>query len=302
MLCVLRGDRLMTTCSQSIGWVFWRSALLAGAAALTFSGEASAGSGANFVTYNHHVAEKGEIEVETFSDFSNVGNGGEDYTAQLIELEIGVTDQLTSSFYLEGDKIEGEGYAFGGFRFENRYRVFKQDTLLNPVLYLEYLQLEPEHRYIKDVTGRAGGEEEEEEEGTEHELETKLIIGRDFSDRLDAAFNWISEVNLDTGDWEFGYAFGLNYVTYKAADGEHEGGHKRGWDIEEVKLGAELFGGLGDSVDGLTLDGGETAHYAGLNLKGEFENGIELGVGAAFGLTDESEDQILRLTLAYAFH
>lgn len=86
-------------------------------------------------------------------------------------------------------------------RFENRYRVFKQDTLLNPVLYLEYLQLETEHRYIKDVTGRAGGEEEEEEEGTEHELETKLIIGRDFSDRLDAAFNWISEVNLDTGDW-----------------------------------------------------------------------------------------------------
>lgn len=101
-------------CSRSIGWVFWRSALLAGAAAVTLSGEASAGSGANFVTYNHHVAEKGEIEVETFSDFSNVGKGGEDYSAQLIELEIGVTDQLTSAFYLEGDKIEGEGYAFGG--------------------------------------------------------------------------------------------------------------------------------------------------------------------------------------------
>ncbi len=265
--------------------------------AVVSTGPAFAGSGANFVTYNHHTADKGEIEVKLLTDVSE--GAGSEYVAQLVELEYGVTDRWTAALYFEGVDAEGDDYEFGGWRFENRFRLFEMGAVpLNPVLYVEYEQLEPSHRYVRGVTGRAGHEEgeEEEEEGTEHELETKLILGEDLTERLDVAFNWINEVNLDSGEWEFGYAMGVNYVLF-----ENEGGSGRSWALKEAKLGLEVFGGLGDAQEGLTLDPDETKQYAGINLKGELANGVALGIGGAFGLTTASEDVILRTQVGYEF-
>lgn len=265
--------------------------------AATVAIPAFAGSGANFVTYNHHTADQGEIEVKLFTDVSE--GAGSDYFAQLVEIEYGVTDRWTTALYFEGVDSDGDDYEFGGWRFENRFRLFEYGAVpLNPVLYVEYEALEPSHRYIRGVTGRVGeaDEGEEEEEGTEHELETKLILGQDLSDRLDVAFNWINEVNLDSGDWEFGYALGVNYVLF-----EVKSGARHSWALKEAKLGLELFGGLGDAQEGLTLDPDETKQYAGINVKGELANGVELGVGGAFGLTDHSEDAVLRMMVGYEF-
>lgn len=264
----------------------------------TIVSPALAGSGANFVLYNHHTADQGEKEIKLLSDFGNVGNGGANYFAQLIEFEYGVTDRWTTALYFEGDKIDGENYAFGGWRFENRVRVFSGDVFLNPVLYAEYEELRPAHRFKRVVVGRTdGGGEEEEEEGTEHEVETKLILGQDINDRLDVSFNWINEVNLDNGKWAFGYAAGLNYVVFEE-EGRNGG---RGWNLKEVKLGVEFFGGLGDSEKGLTFDGSKTEQYAGLNLKGELANGVQVGIGGAFGLTDDSQESIVRTSIGYEF-
>ncbi|WP_295559294.1 hypothetical protein [uncultured Hyphomicrobium sp.] len=273
----------------------WAAILSAGVTTLFLISSAQAGSGANFVTYNHHMADKGEAEISVYSDFSSVGLA-EGYAAQLVELEYGVTDRWTSALYFEGVATEGESYAFGGWRFENRVRLFRETVPFNPVLYIEYEQPEPEHRYKHTVTGRTDGEEEDEE-STEHEIESKLILGQDLSERLDIAFNWINEANLDNGDWEFGYAAGLNYTLFEVEGGRESffGG------FEEVKLGVELFGGLGDSVEGLTLDGGKTEQYAGINLLGELEGGLEIGAGVAFGLTRDSEDAIVRMRLSYEF-
>jgi hypothetical protein len=285
-------------------------AWLAGAAgALTLAGmalaptDAIAGNGANFVLYNQHTEEKGETEIEFYSDFSNVGGDEKNYTAQLVEIEYGVTDLWTTSLYLEGAKTNGDDYNFGSFRFENRVRLFSQPTFFNPVLYAEYEQKEPESRYIRSVVGRVDDEDDEEEE-TEHELETKLILGHDVSDRLNVAFNWINEVNFDNGVWAFGYAAGLNYILFKSRGEDDEAPDPRSselWDLEKVTLGAEFYGGLGDSVRGLTADPDKTQQYAGINLQAEFENHVHLGIGGAFGLTDESEDGILRLTAGYEF-
>ena len=68
------------------------------------------------------------------------------------------------------------------------------------------------------VTGRTDGVDTQG--GTEHELETKLILGHDFSDRFNVAFNWINEVKFENGKWEFGYAAGLNYTVYRSSGGE----------------------------------------------------------------------------------
>jgi len=167
-------------------------------------------------------------------------------------------------------KIDGEDYEFGGVRFENRLRLFNYGHFLNPVLYIEYEYLKPAHRYIRAATGRTDEHEEEGEEKAEHEIETKLILGHDFSDRFNVAFNWINETNLESGKWEFGYATGLNYTFYEAEGGGegHEGGgfRSKSWDVEELTLGLELYGGLGDSVLGLTVDPDKTKQYLGVNL------------------------------------
>lgn len=273
------------------------SALAAALAACSAILPAEAGSGANFITYNHHTADKGEVEIKLLSDFSE-GNGSE-YFAQLVELEYGVTDRWTAALYFEGVESDGEDYEFGGWRFENRFRLFEMGAVpLNPVLYVEYEQLEPSHRYIRGVKGRTDEHEEEgeEDEETEHELETKLLLGEDINDRLDVAFNWINEVNLDNGKWEFGYALGLNYVLF-----ETDTGSRHDLTVKELKLGLELYGGAGDAEQGLTLDPDVTKQYAGLNLKAEFANGLEAGIGGAFGLTDDADDALVRTMIGYEF-
>ena len=151
----------------------------------------------------------------------------------------------------------------------------------------------------RDVS-KGGGKEE-----TEHELETKLMLGQDISNRLNVAFNWINELKFDNGVWSFGYAAGLNYMVFKSACEDEdekrgsEGTRSDAWDLEKVTLGLEFYGGLGDSVRGLTVDADKTQQYAGINLRADFENHVHVGLGGAFGLTQESEDAILRLTAGY---
>jgi hypothetical protein len=277
-------------------------------AAVALPNAARAGNDANFVLYNQHVEERGETEVNLFNDLARVGSGEENYAAQLLEIEHGVTDLWTAALYLEGVKLEDEDYAFGSFRFENRVRLFREATLLNPVLYAEYAQKEPESRYIHSVAGRTDSEEEEaEEEETEHELETKLILGHDFRN-LNVAFNWVNEVILDTGVWEFGYAAGLNLVVYQVAakeeeheETEHGAPASSSWDLEKLTLGVEFYGGLGDSDLGLTLDPDVTQQYSGINLRADLENHLHFIIGGAFGLTRDSEDALLRFSAGYEF-
>ncbi len=274
-------------------------------------GRAWAGNEANFVLYDHHTDEKGETEVNAFGDFSNAVGDEPRYSAQLFEIERALTDRWEAALYLEGDKIDDDDYLFSGWRLESRYRLFEYGAFLNPVLYVEYENLSPDHKYLLDVTGRT--DTPEGPERWEHEIESKLIVGHDITNKFDVAFNWINETNVDTGRWEFGYALGFNYAlvgeaNQEAEEHEHEGhgAHENApmgaaWAIKEVKLGGELYGGLGDSTLGLTLDPNVTQQYAGLNLKTEWTNGLHVMVGGAAGLTKESERGLLRLMIGYEF-
>ena len=162
--------------------------LLFAAATLGMAQSAAAGNDGNFVLYNQHMAEKGEKEVSIFSDFAHAGGDAKDYTAQVYEIEYGVTDLWTTAAYLESAATYGETYDYASFRFENRVRLFKEDTLFNPVLYAEYDQKQPQSRYISSVVGRT--DTPEGQSGTEHELETKLIVGHDLTDSAGGAAGW----------------------------------------------------------------------------------------------------------------
>jgi hypothetical protein len=284
--------------SRTLGGVVLAAAILSHHSALA--------NDANVVLYNQHTAEKGETEIEVFSDVANVGSGEPNYTAQLFELEHGFTDLWTSSLYLEGAKTEGESYDYASFRFENRVRLSKDVTFFNPVLYAEYEQKEPASQFITAVVGRT-----DEPEGpleTEHELETRLIFGHDLTDRLTVAFDWINEIKFDNGLWSFGYATGFSYALFKAEGGEEAGekAENRGlaaksWDLEKLTLGVEVYGGVGDADLGLTLDPNKTEQYAGINLESKFDNHFHVTIGGAFGLTQPSQDAILRLSAGYEF-
>ena len=284
--------------SRTLGGVVLAAAIL--------SPHSAFANDANVVLYDQHTDEKGETEIEVFSDVANVGSGEPNYTAQLFELEHGFTDLWTSSLYLEGAKTEGESYDYASFRFENRVRLSKDVTFFNPVLYAEYEQKEPASQFITAVVGRT--DEPEGPPETEHELETRLIFGHDLTDRLTVAFDWINEIKFDNGLWSFGYAAGFNYALFKA-EGREEPGEKaenrgleaKSWDLDKITLGVEFYGGAGDADLGLTLDPNKTEQYAGINLKSEFDNDFHVTIGGAFGLTQPSQDAILRLSAGYEF-
>jgi len=99
-------------------------------------------------------------------------------------------------------------------------------------------------------------------------------------------------------------AAGLNYTLFERAkrSGEKaEASHREDWSVKELKLGAEVFGGLGDSALGLTLNPDVTQQYAELNLRSEFSNGMHVQVGGAFGLTKDTERDLVRVMFGYEF-
>ncbi len=240
---------------------------------------ASAGNGANFVLYNHHTAKTGEVEVMLMNDFGDNPDGSR-YNAQMLEVEWGITDKLTTEFMAEGYGGSGN-YNSTGFRWENRYRFFDYGTLLNPVLYIEYESLSADTKYIMEMSGREDARGANKKRPRERVLETRLILGEDISDALNVSFNWLNESDLDTGITAFGYAAGLNYTPR-----------------ENVTLGLELFGGLGDSDKGITTNSALTQHYLAPNIVFEVYEHIKVKLGGAIGLTNVSQD-IVRFAISY---
>jgi hypothetical protein len=273
------------------------------AASVAHAAPAAAGNEANSVLYSHHSEPKGETEINVFNDFSRGMQGLPRYNAQLIEIEHAFTDKLTSTLYFETQKTNGDEYKVGGFRFETRYRPFAYGAFLNPVLYVEYESLRPDHRFKMEVVGRTDRPEAAGPARTEHAVETKLILGHDFSRNFDVAVNLINEANLGDGHWEFGYAAGLNATVYRGSantgDNAASAAKSSSFELRRLKIGAEMFGGLGDSTLGLTASSKSTQQYAGLNLYAGFSNGMQVKVGAAAGLNNQSERALVRLMVGW---
>src|SRR5438128_11581510 len=131
-----------------------------------------------FVTYDHHLEEPGNLEIETSSTMGVPRSGQHFYFAPYTEIEYGVTGRWTSEVYLEGQSTAGDSSIFTGWRFENRFRPLKREHWINPVLYLEYENINEASRIRKEIVGAAPelNESNAELRATRaHELETRLI-------------------------------------------------------------------------------------------------------------------------------
>ena len=247
------------------------------------------------------------------NDFARDVRGAPPYSSQMLMIERAMTDRWETELMMEGQKTSGEEYQYTGWRWENRYRLFEYGTFLNPGLYVEYENLKPTTKYVMEISGRTD-RPEDPERNTERILETRLILGQDFGDKLSMSFNWINETDVFTrtaGRTDFGYALGLNYMMYNADGGKanNHGTHKHRpaaadgqWAIAHVKLGAELFGSLGDTSLGLTANPDVTEHYAGLNVMTHLRNGLHFMIGGAVGLTEVSQRGLVRFGVGYEFN
>jgi hypothetical protein len=247
-----------------------------------------------FVTYTHHMEEPGNLDIEVSSTTGVPRSGQRFYSAPWVELEYGVTAQWTSELYLEGQSTWGDSTVFTGWRFENRFKPLKREHWINPVLYLEYENINEASRIQKEIEG--GGPDLSSRNrflASEHahELEGKLIFSSDYRD-WNISENFMVAKNLSGSEGvEFGYAFGVSRPLATIASGENCRLCR-----ETFNVGVEIYGGVGSTL-GFGLR--DKAHYVAPVISWTVSDNSTLRFSPGFGLTQESNPVLLRFGYAY---
>jgi len=247
-----------------------------------------------FVTYDHHMEEPGNFDLEASATTDVPRDSQKFFGAPWTEFEFGVTANWTTEFYLEGQSTYGDSTIFTGWRWENRYRPLKRLHLINPVLYLEYENLNEGSRILKEVEGDApdiSSPNSELRVEKDHELEAKLILSTD-SHNWNFAENFIVAKNFSQSEgFEFGYSLGAFRPLATIASGKD-----CRFCRENFSAGIEFYGGLG-STQGFVLS--DTAHYAAPVFAWLVTENSTLRFSPGFGLTHESAPVLFRVGYSY---
>jgi hypothetical protein len=246
-----------------------------------------------FVTYDHYLEERGELEVAIAATTGYPKGGDAAYTAPWLELEYGLTGWWTAELYLEGVNAGRDGSGFTGWRWENRFRPLKSEHAINPVFYIEYERVSEASRIQKEIVGRGPlpfGPIADLLEEQAHELEGRLILSSTVRG-WNVAENFVLEKNLSEDEGlEFGYSVGVS----RSLGGLASGSSCR-FCRENLVAGIEAYGGLG-TTDEATLS--DTRHYLAPVFAWRLAPGT-LKASAAFGLTQASDRVLLRV--GYSF-
>ena len=184
---------------------------------------------------------------------------------------------------------------FTGYRLENRFRLLEHEHWINPVLYLEFENINGADRSLLEVVGNDGeddlmGLNAMTREEKKREIEAKLILGS-YVHGWTIAENFIAEKNVRHAPFEFGYAVGVSRPLALAA---------RPADCafcpENFQAGLELYGGLGTHQ---TFGLGSASHYLAPTLAWNIPNGPTLVVSPGFGLTGQSVGFLFRFGVSY---
>jgi hypothetical protein len=258
------------------------------------AGLAAGGEGPFFVTYTHQMEEPGNLEFANNS-VTGAPAGGNRFLGSSAEFEYGVKGWWTTEAYLDGAFTAGESTIFTGFRWENRFRVLPREHWINPVLYVEFEDINGADKSLLEVVGHDGVEDltapvAEARGEKQREIETKLILSS-YAKGWTIAENFIAEKNLAHAPYEFGYAAAVSRPLAMAAS-------PRPCNVcrENFQAGVEMYGGLGTHADfGLH----ETSHYVAPVLSWTMLNGTELRIEPSFGVTGASARFLLRFGISY---
>ena len=261
---------------------------------LSFPGLSRAQENPYFVAYDHYLEEPGNLEVEYFSTYGTQ-RGGNDFHSYWIEFEYGARAWWTTEFYLDSQTTFGDSTVFTGFRWENRIRPLKNEHWINPVLYMEFENVNGADKILKEIEGHdvesdflAPNAEARKEKN--HEMELKLILSSNYKG-WNFTENTLAVKNLDNSPWEFGYALGVSRPL-----GLKGSSQKCNFCLQHFIAGVEMYGGLGDRYSfGLH----DTSHYLAPGLAWNLPSGWTLRVEPTFGLNQNSHQFMLRWGISY---
>lgn len=247
-----------------------------------------------FVPYSHDLEEPGNLEIK-YTHNTGAPDSGNRFFNHFMELEYGVKAWWTTELYLEGQSTQRDSTVFTGFRIENRFRPLMREHWINPVLYVEFENINGANRTLREIVGHDGqadytGPNALARAEKKREVELRLILSSNFKG-WNLSENIIAEKNLSNEPWEFGYAIGLSRPLKLAASAK-----PCVFCREKFAAGLELYGGLGDRYSfGLK----DTSHYLGPSIRWDAPNGMSFAFSPQFGLNGRSVPRLYRFSVSY---
>jgi hypothetical protein len=240
------------------------------------------------------MEEPGNLEFAAKS-ITGAPSGGNRFFAVADEFEYGIQAWWTTEVYLDGQATNHESAIFTGFRWENRFRVLPHEHWINPVLYLEFEDINGADKTLLEFVNHDGNDDllglnSEARQEKQREIEAKLILSSHVKGWT-IAENFIGEKNVAHEPFEFGYALGVSRPLALEARPD-----RCNFCPENFQAGVELYGGLG-THDDFGLHG--TSHYIAPVLAWTLDNGTMFTVSPGFGLTSASTGFLLRLGVSY---
>jgi hypothetical protein len=247
-----------------------------------------------FVTYSQVLEEPGNLEIAQKGTTGAPANANGFYSSTL-ELEYGAKAWWTTELYLQGQATAHDSTIFTGFRWENRFRVLPTEHWINPVLYVEYEDVNGADKSVLEVTGHDSIADLQARNAAgrgdvSRTMEGKLILSSN-PKGWNVSENWIMEKNLMGGAWEFGYAVGASRPLALTA-----ASRSCVFCRQNFSAGAEVYGGLATVHDFGLYD---TSHYAGPTVQFDVPHGPTLFFSPQFGLSDNSAGVLWRITASY---
>ena len=247
-----------------------------------------------FVTYDHQLEEPDNLEI-SFNPIFGAQRGGNDFLASWVEFEYGVKGWWTSEFYLEGQATFHDSTVFTGWRWENRFRPLMHEHWINPVVYMEFEDINGADKTLLEVVGFDAEADHAVPNSLArrdhlHEVETKLILSSNLKG-WNVSENFIAEKNLNSQPWEFGYAAGVSRPLALAVSP-----NPCRFCRENFVTGVEIYGGAG-TTRRFTLSG--TSRYLAPVLAWQVSDDVTLRISPSWGLTDTSHRFLLRFGISY---
>jgi hypothetical protein len=226
-------------------------------------------------TYPYKTASRGEWEVENFTTYTSRGSkdleepdNNKGLARSTLELTYGITDKTEVAYYRDYERARGENFEHAASRYRIRTRFYEKGEL--PVDLGLYAELESSRGEETDLEGELRG-----------------IIEADFG-------RWTLDVNpifervlrgtgpeRDEG-WTFGYALSLIY---------------RGSEYWQPRL--DFFGGFGPLRHFDPHD--EQKHLISPAVDFRLGHRLFATLGLGFGLTDATEQRLVRARLEWEF-
>lgn len=248
-----------------------------------------------FVTYSSALEEPGNLEIES-QNIAAAPKNANTFFAPTIEFEYGVTAWWTAEAYLQGQSTSNDSTVFTGFRFESRFRPLPREYPVNPVLYVEYEDVNNADKSFLEITGNDSitalqVPNARLRKEVERSVEGKLILSSN-ARGWNLSENIIAEKAVNENEpWEFGYALA-------AARPLSLIGASRSCTLcrQNLAAGAELFGGLGTRY---TFGLKQTQAYAAPTLALTTPRGVTLKFSPEFGLNDNAAAVLWRFGMSW---